>query len=603
MPRRDDRGAILPLVAITVTLLIVIAAFAVDLGRQRVARRDMQAVADVIALDMVRQLDGRTQAVIKATSEWRGGLEDSVRNNLNMDGNPAISTQQQQADAIATVSGSPLVVKVRMGLVDPETGVFTSPIPYPDVPNAVRVTTSTSVDFAFAPGSGGAQRTAVASSEANTCFSVGSFLVGLSQEPDTLVAMLNPILGDTDLTAVGYQGLADANISLLDLIQASSINVGSVDELLAANNITVADIFLASAEVLRDRGGAANIANADLLTHLASVSVVASQTVAIGQLMDLSTAGEGALDAEFNLLDLVAGAATVANGINFVGVPALNINVPNLVYTTTSLSIIEAPHQACGGEGAVAKTAQVTSSTSGTFGTTVTVPPPLGGTISIGGPLALVTNIAQARGTLGEVTCDPDVIPIDVATDLATMSEALTLAITGDNIGLGTNVQGVPGLLTADITATQTLTSSLSKSASTGTTLEWDIPTTDTYDTVKTTNSGANTLPHATVNAATSITITDIRVGGIPLNSIPLLGNPLKNAVIASATTLVNALLGATGVVGISVSAIANVTVNPLIDNLNLVIGDLAGVLGLDLAGADVAVKEFAKCNAPVLRG
>lgn len=604
---RDERGAAAVVLAIMISLLVVVAAFAVDLGVQRVARRDMQALADVIALDMARQLDGRTQAVIKARADWRGGLEDSLERNLNGYGgsSPSIATQQQQADAIATVSGTPLVVTVRMGLLDPVTGAFTDTLPYPDVPNAVRVTTTTSVDFSFTPGSGSVTRTAIGQAEANACFSVGSFLVGLNDDPTSLVALLNPVLGDPTLTVASYQGLAGVDVTLLGLISASQIGVGSIDGLLALGSLSVSDIFLASAEALRNEGGTGNLAQADLLEHLASVAVVADVSVPVASLIDLTTAGDGALDVGLNVLELVAGAVTVANGTNFVGAP-LNLTVPNLTSTAATVSVIEAAHLACGKSGARARTAQATVTASGTIGSTVAVP--LGGTLTIGGPLSLAATLGQAIGTLGDVSCDPDVIPISVKTDAATLSQSLLLGITGNDVGLGSNVQGIPGLLTADISVKQSVSAGpLVKPAVTAVPLQWTIPTTDTYDTVKSTASGSTTLPHATAAAYTELVISDVRIGGVLLDSVRVLGIPLgsvvKNLVLGNVTTLVNALLGPTGLVGTTVAGLLSTSVNPLIDRLNVLVGSLAKVLGLDIAGADVGVRRFAKCNAPVLRG
>ena len=48
---RDDDGAITILAALSVMLVIISAAFAVDLGREVVRGRDMRTVADVAALD------------------------------------------------------------------------------------------------------------------------------------------------------------------------------------------------------------------------------------------------------------------------------------------------------------------------------------------------------------------------------------------------------------------------------------------------------------------------------------------------------------------------------------------------------------------------
>ena len=62
----DERGVVAILIAIiTCFTVIPLAAYAVDIGVQRVARRDAQAVADLVALDLARQLDGRTYGAIQ----------------------------------------------------------------------------------------------------------------------------------------------------------------------------------------------------------------------------------------------------------------------------------------------------------------------------------------------------------------------------------------------------------------------------------------------------------------------------------------------------------------------------------------------------------
>lgn len=68
----DECGAVAVFVAlVTCFTLLPLAAFAVDLGMQRVARRDAQAIADMVALDLGRQLDGRTLAQIQPTLRQR----------------------------------------------------------------------------------------------------------------------------------------------------------------------------------------------------------------------------------------------------------------------------------------------------------------------------------------------------------------------------------------------------------------------------------------------------------------------------------------------------------------------------------------------------
>ena len=65
-PAYAVRGAIIPMMAMLLVVLIPSTAIAVDLGMQRVVRRDMQALADVVALDLVRLVDGRNAAQINS---------------------------------------------------------------------------------------------------------------------------------------------------------------------------------------------------------------------------------------------------------------------------------------------------------------------------------------------------------------------------------------------------------------------------------------------------------------------------------------------------------------------------------------------------------
>ena len=84
--RRDESGAVALVVAlVTVAVVLPIAAMGVDLGMQRVARRDMQAIADMVALDMSRHLDGQTKySVLKNTAAWKDGIRRSVARNVGI---------------------------------------------------------------------------------------------------------------------------------------------------------------------------------------------------------------------------------------------------------------------------------------------------------------------------------------------------------------------------------------------------------------------------------------------------------------------------------------------------------------------------------------
>jgi uncharacterized membrane protein len=142
---RGEGGAILPMVAMFMSVLIGASALAVDLGQLRVGRVDMQALADVVALDLAREVDGRQTQVIQADPAWAQARVQSVaRNNQTFGTAPTVTAQ--------------------LGTFSTATGTFT-PTTGAVVPTAVRVTASTSVDFAFRSGDGIVARTAVAMSD------------------------------------------------------------------------------------------------------------------------------------------------------------------------------------------------------------------------------------------------------------------------------------------------------------------------------------------------------------------------------------------------------------------------------------------------------
>src|SRR5688572_6858722 len=57
---RDERGLTLPIMALMIGTIVIFTSMAVDLGRQRADRRLAQAGADIVALDMMRIVEGRT---------------------------------------------------------------------------------------------------------------------------------------------------------------------------------------------------------------------------------------------------------------------------------------------------------------------------------------------------------------------------------------------------------------------------------------------------------------------------------------------------------------------------------------------------------------
>jgi uncharacterized membrane protein len=493
---RDERGAAAIIVALASALLLLVAALAVDLGVQRVLRRDLQAMADVIALDMARHLDGSTHAVIKARESWRGQLEESVERNLNENPLPDVKAQQQQETAVLTAVGAPdLLATAVMGFIDDDTGEF-DPVDWPQdndaVPEAVQVTVTNARTFVFSGltgiDKGGATRSAVAQAGTSACFKVGSFALGLA----TNDSILSAILGDAAAARVlSYDGLVAANVSLLDL--AAELGVGTPDALLSAPNVTVGQLLDASAALLTEEGGTTNLEMATALGQIKTdLGPLVDDYVQFGELLSLGQGNNSALDAQINVLDLLTGGLIVANGVNAVSVPELNLNVLGTTLTA-QLWITEAPKIAC--NDGIATTAQGYVRLSGTINLSV---------LGIGVRLtnvALTISLANASARLvNDGACTGDEITVEVFDQ--------TLA----NVRLQATIQLVVLLVWANVGSIDTGAPPVDQGDA------YVLPIPESYTDPVTTDSG--TLGLNLTNA--SVTVAGLNVGALVAALAPL---------------------------------------------------------------------------------
>jgi uncharacterized membrane protein len=533
-----DRGATIPFVALLLVVLICCTAFAVDLGRQMLLRRDLQADADLIALDLSRHIDGRnaTQLEIARTTS----------------GNPVYLTFHNAAQENGIDAAK---LTVTWGVYNPGTDIFTA---QNDPVDAVQVTAADTVDYYFASAIGFSQnsaaRVAVAAQLKEACFSVGSFALGVSSQQS---ALLNPLLNDAlNLGLVGYEGLASADIVLDDL--AAELGLGTVNDV-ATSTVTLQDFYLATAQVLSNQG---DVANATLVQSIALTSQ-GSATFAIGDLIDLTTAGPAALSSSFNVLSLVSGAAFLANGTNALAVPALALNVGTIAQGTTTLEVIESPQQACGTAGAaVADCATSTAACAET--SQLHLDQALAGDVNIAGlpgplnNLAAVTGTltldsAEATATLTQILC-PSPEGIDVTTITALLQSQLQLQIT---------ILG----LTVDVT--------VSTSPPTTTSVGSIRIPPMAYGDIVETGTGTVGLSGAAVNISTS----------------------------GALSGLASALLAPLGGVNFLLGQLTGQIVNPLISSLDAaLLGPLTQLFGLNIAGADIAALPQVNCDPPLLR-
>lgn len=369
---RGERGVVLPLFALMLTTLILMVSFAVDLGRLRAERRDVQADADAIALDAVRAMAGKQtpEALTAAVTEANAS---AARNDF-----PATLSVANVAVGMWDVANQEL---------DP-----TGPLEYPD---AVRITISSTIPMYFDLSSDerSVTRTGVAVARAQTKGSLGSVFSGLQlydpadgcaarADADAQMTFMNhlfteyfdiqvsggvgtgadtgtvscDVTGPTDglqLDALSYQGLAFSKVTLGEL--ASQFG-GASPEQLMASNVTAADFFNATADALDAHGNVADAEAAATLRGMAAGinnSTDGNTQFAFGDIASGGTPADCAdaddepkpcaAETELNVLQMLHAAALAMDGENFAAVD-LPISVPFTSTTITPrISIIETP--------------------------------------------------------------------------------------------------------------------------------------------------------------------------------------------------------------------------------------------------------------------
>ncbi|MGX2040314.1 pilus assembly protein TadG-related protein [Methylocaldum sp. MU1018] len=325
---RRQRGAIGLLAALVLLPAVLFTALALDTGRLFLEKRKLQKIADLSALDAAHAMacadDRKSEAVAAARAS-------AARNGY--------------AGDLAAEGG------VKIGIV--KTPEAQSKREFqegaPGGADAVQVETRSTVPASLVAGGWFSDATvtlraeAVGRSDAIAGISAGSFLARL--DDGALNRLLGGLLGtNVNLDLVSYQGIADANLTLLDLIQAQG-SVGTVDELLALQ-MSVGDFIELMATALTNKGDSAVAAD------LSGLMVGVPDTLTLGDLLKVTTDDpEAAATASVNALDLLVLGAEVANGQNAIAIPAAGITVPGVASIGLSLRLIEPPQIAIGPAG------------------------------------------------------------------------------------------------------------------------------------------------------------------------------------------------------------------------------------------------------------
>ncbi|MDP1821188.1 MAG: pilus assembly protein TadG-related protein [Acidimicrobiales bacterium] len=556
---RRDRGAILPLVAIIVPVLLVMTAFAVDLGRQRSVRRTMQARADVIALDMVRLANGRTESAILADPQYTAYLTGAAARN----------------EATRLLDAGDLVVDFGTW-TDVSGFIPTAPT---GIPDAVRVRADDEFEYAFQPGTGTASRSAVAAfGEPKAGFSIGSFGANLSTSNSGMLnSILTPILGNpAGISALSYQGLAGADIGVGDL----AAELGLLTPESALDTDVGTETFLLAAAKVLERNG--DTANATVLRNMITAQVTAFGPISIGDVVSAETgAEESALQGSVNVLDLLTATAFASRctdpqdlgTCSALSLPDISTDLP-IADTSGSARLIQGKVSHYGRVGTGTSTSQtelrvttkVNSQNVGkcTPANILDLKCVLGGVLgTIDFVDATVTldatvKLADGRGDIAAIDCGtPQRLDVSTSTGLYSVTGTVTIDF-GKRGLLGGALGPLIGSLTLAFDTSQANVSDLA---------QFDVPPDVLGVTVEETGSG------------------DVGLANVALS-----------------TTGSTGVLGTLGDLGVTntLAPLMSLLVNPLLHELdNDVLGPLTDLLGLNVAGSDISPLAIG-CNSGV---
>lgn len=437
----DERGAVIAIVALSMTMILAATALSFDIGRQIDTTRTMQSVADAVALDTANFLDGQHAADVDPTSPTGQTL--------------AGYANSQAGSSAARNSFSPggsNVLTVSLGTWSPGAGFVALPGGEGDtgtVPTAVHVVAQAKTKFIFGPGAGQSSRSATAVRDTNcpTCapaiptagFTIGSYAASVDSSQSQL---LNSLLGQTlgsgiSLTALGYNGLGAANVTVADLLTANA-GVGTLNSLLTtsfspstllgyyANALGVE----ATAVLAQNPGLAAALQGAEATINSNIVpSITNTTSIQLCKVINLSgtsacSAGNTAPAAYTNLnaLDFVRLVAEAANGnhlLTFNGGVGLGL----ITVTGNVISPI-----ASAGPGPVG-----ISATDQQAGITIGVNT---GIVSVG----VQVTAATATGTLNTITCGQTPQSTTTAIGVTATAATLTPTIAVDLLGISVPV-------------------------------------------------------------------------------------------------------------------------------------------------------------------
>jgi uncharacterized membrane protein len=480
--RDEEQGAVLIFTAIAMIAVLGAGAMGVDVGFTVYGSREAQAIADTAASDLIQYINAADQ------NTTNSGVQQYLDNELN----GVLVDNGSNANLTVT----PMLYSG--GVYDVPTSGCKLPVPTPptyQACNAVAVQATQAVPQPFwggfnslagkngsglpstGSGTGGCGLTTVtgcgmgcASSTpcfdcpvggCTTCpttscytwlpqstFSIGSYLASFDSQQ---VALLNDIfgnsLGTVDVTAVGYEGLANTSVTLNQLITASG-------GLLTANNVMTASYSAAQwqniwLDAVENQEGDLSCGatptplqcNAATALGPSEMTLTSSSTtnVALCDLVSVNgstctppaaTITYSGLDASLNVLQMLTTEAELVNGSSAVNVTS-GLQMSGVTGTLTTV-VIQPAQVATGPVGSITSPATGCPPTSGTATCAETAQVSADLSLSILGVIGTVNiplSAADGIATLTTITCLNDAMTsTKITSETTTATAAITLA-------------------------------------------------------------------------------------------------------------------------------------------------------------------------------
>lgn len=364
-----QRGAIGLMAALVLALLVACSVVALDTGRLYWEKQNLQRVVDLTALTAVAEADEGLESIDRATLEAaarRNGFDVDEADDSGYE--RVLVMEAPQLGGLCRLTrgeeGSDYTLREFEPIADGQTLIECAEVSRADGRsyeagvagrNAIRIaatltTRPSLVEAMLGDTTATLRAEAVAQRPADNIatFSVGSRLLK-ADGSGLLGTLLGPGL---DVTAVGYEGLANASVSLLDLIDLAA-DAGTAQGLVDGVSLNLAQLAniselqaLSRDESLSESTLSAGVelfAEAiELFIDLGLDSIELAEVVLVDP-----AAEESALNAQVGLLSLLEAMAFVGNG-RFLQVEDLGVDLGLLGGLDVVLEVIEPPRIAIG---------------------------------------------------------------------------------------------------------------------------------------------------------------------------------------------------------------------------------------------------------------